>query len=233
MIQHRPAFSPKSCYLLRDPAEVDYFTRAGGAPEAGLITWARSLIGADETFIDVGAHVGSWAQDLARHCERVVAFEPQRSTYERLREGVKIAGLKNVTCEPLALGLTPHVDETCLSIVSVDGGGSTTNYRPELGAVLATEPVYMTTLDRFVTAFEIQRIGLIKLDVEGAEAQVIAGARETLAEQRPTILAEAWLHGWFATERAHLIDLLRSLDYSVVPAPGWPEMLWAVPIEHV
>jgi hypothetical protein len=84
LILHRPAFSRASCYLLRDQAEVNYFTACGGAPEAGLNTWARSFVKPDETFVDVCARVGSWAQDLAQHCSLSVAFEAQPSTYERL-----------------------------------------------------------------------------------------------------------------------------------------------------
>ena len=226
MILHRPEFSPASCYLLRDQAEVDYFTRCGGAPEAGLITWARSLVKPDETFVDVGAHVGSWAQDLAQHCFRAVAFEAQPSTYERLVQGTLRANLADrVTCSPLALGR--ETGTASLAIVSVDGGGSTVRHRPELGAVLETKLVPMTTLD--VAIHPDGRIGLIKLDVEGNEADVIEGATRTIAEHRPTILAEAWLHEWYADERLQLRRLLESLSYTVDVAPGWPEMLWAVP----
>ncbi len=85
----------------------------------------------------------------------------------------------------------------------------------------------MTTLDAALDAGG--RTGLIKLDVEGNEADVIAGATRTIAEHRPIILAEAWLHSWYEAERLRLRLLLESLDYRVDVAPGWPEMLWAVP----
>lgn len=226
MILHRPAFSPASCYLLRDQAEVDYFTKCGGAPEAGLITWARSLIKPDEIFVDVGAHVGSWAQDLVQHCFLSVAFEPQPSVYERLVQGTVHANLAHkVTCRPTALG--SETGTVPLSVISVDGGGSTVKHRPELGVVLETNLVPMTTLDAAIHTDS--RIGLIKLDVEGNEADVIAGATRTIAEQRPTILAEAWLHSWYAAERLRLRSVLESLDYVVDVVPRWPEMLWAVP----
>jgi FkbM family methyltransferase len=226
VILHRPEFSPASCYLLRDQAEVDYFTECGGAPEAGLITWARSLIKPEESFVDVGAHVGSWAQDLVQHCFRAVAFEPQPSTYERLVQGTLHANLADrVTCRPLALGR--EAGTVSLAIVSADGGGSTVKHRAELGAVLETNLVSITPLDAAI--HPDSRIGLIKLDVEGNEADVIAGAARMIAEHRPTILAEAWLHEWYADERLRLRRLLESLGYTVDIVPGWPEMLWAVP----
>jgi hypothetical protein len=45
----RPAFSPGSCYLLRDAAEEAYFARHGDAPEATLIDWATQFIEHDES----------------------------------------------------------------------------------------------------------------------------------------------------------------------------------------
>jgi len=80
----RPAFSPGSCYLLRDAEEEAYFARHGGAPEAPLIDWATQFIALDETFVDIGAHVGTWTQHFALKCKQVHAFEPQQTTYERL-----------------------------------------------------------------------------------------------------------------------------------------------------
>src|SRR5580700_98147 len=93
-----PAFSPRSCYLLRDEVEEAYFAKHGGAPEAQLIGWATQLIRPDQSFIDVGAHVGSWTQHFAQKCKRVYAFEPQSTTYARLCGGVQLARLQNVFC---------------------------------------------------------------------------------------------------------------------------------------
>lgn len=227
-IEFRPAFSPKSCYLLRDQAEVDYFAGAGGAPEAGLIEWARTLIKPNEIFIDVGAHVGTWAQDLAQHCERVYAFEPQMETWGRLIQGALSANL-NVECFNAALGRHPAACVP-LSIVSVDGGGSTLRHRAELGPVLRTTEVVQWTLDWFLTSEKCShRVGLIKLDVEGSELDVLMGAVKTIAMHQPIILAEAWLHDWFVGGRQALWFYLESLRYKVGLAPGWPEMLLARP----
>ena len=142
----RPTFSPGSCYLLRDAAEEAYFSRHGGAPEAPLIEWATQFIAHDETFVDIGAHVGTWAQHFALKCKQVHAFEPQPSTYERLLGGARLAKLRNVTCHDVALGSQGELD---LHIVSVDGGGSTLRHRQELGSVLGVERVRCAQLDDF------------------------------------------------------------------------------------
>jgi len=217
----RPAFSPASCYVLRDLDEVAYFTRHGGAPEAALIDWATQLVRPHESFVDVGAHVGSWTQHFAQKCREVHAFEPQRSTYDRLCAGIRQAGLPNVTCHAVALGATGEVD---LHVISADGGGSTLRPRSELGPALAVERVSGAQLDDFA----LDDVGLIKIDAEGAEAAVLRGAARTLATHGyPTLLLEAWLHDWYAAERAALIAQVEALGYHVQPVLNCPEMLLA------
>ena len=217
----RPAFSPGSCYLLRDAAEESYFAGNGGAPEARLIAWAVQFIRSDQTFIDVGAHVGTWAQHFAQKCRRVVAFEPQPSTYARLIEGVRLASLQNITCHDIALGATGEVD---LHVVSIDGGGSTLHHRSELGNALAVERVRAAQLDDY----EFENVGLIKIDAEGAEAAILRGAAKTLEAHRyPTLLLEAWTHDWYADSRAALIKQLEDLGYRVQSVMNCPEMILA------
>jgi len=218
----RPAFSPGSCYLLRDAAEEAYFARRGGAPEAALIAWATQFIAHDETFVDVGAHVGTWAQHFALKCKQVHAFEPQRSTYDRLLEGVRLAKLGNVTCHDVALGGQGEVD---LHVVSADGVGSTLRHRQELGAVLGVERVRCAQLDDF----DFDNLGVIKIDAEGFEIDILYGATKTLEKHRPTLLLEAWNHEWYARERAELITHVVDLGYGVVPVQGWPQMFLVEP----
>lgn len=219
----RPTFSPKSYYLLRDGDEERYFEKAGGAPEATLIDWATGLIEPDKVFVDVGAHIGSWAQHFAGVCAKVHAFEPQKSTYARLCEGVRLAGLSNITCYDCALGGQGEVD---LHVVSVDGGGSTLHPRPELGATLSIEKVRYAQLDDF----DLGHVGLIKVDAEGSEGNVLKGAKRTIEMYRPRLLLEAWLHNWYSQDRADLIKFVEELGYKVEPVNGWPEMLIAEPL---
>ena len=218
----RPAFSPESCYLLQDAEEEAYFAKTNGAPEAALISWATQFISSDETFIDVGAHVGSWAQHFALKCKQVHAFEPQRSTYARLRDGVQLAKLGNVVCHDVALGTHDEVD---LNIVEKYGGWSTLRHRPELGKVVTTERVRGAQLDDF----EFDNVGVIKIDAEGFEIDVLRGAAKTLEKHRPTLLLEAWDHDWYARERAELIAHVVGLGYGVVSVQGWPQMLLVEP----
>lgn len=173
--------------------------------------------------IDVGAHVGTWAQHLAQTCRRVHAFEPQRQTFERLREGARLAGLTNIECHDVALGERGEVD---LHVVSVDGGGSTLRHRPQLPPVIAVERVRAAQLDDYT----FENVGLIKIDAEGAEGAILRGAIKTITTHRPTLVLEAWNHDWYACDRAELIALVESLNYRIQELPGWPETLVAEPL---
>ena len=218
----RPAFSPRSCYVLQDSEQEDYFKKHGGAPEARLIDWATQFIEHDETFVDVGAHVGTWAQHFALKCRQVHAFEPSPSTYARLRDGAQLARLSNVVCHEVALGARDEVD---LHVVDRHGGWSTLRHRPELGAVITTERVRAAQLDDF----DFEDVGVIKIDAEGFETDILRGAVKTLEKHRPTLLLEAWDHEWYVRERAELIAHVIDLGYGVVPVQGWPQMLLAEP----
>src|SRR4029078_7744177 len=95
---------------------------------------------------------------------------------------------------------------------SVDGGGSTLHHRTELGQELSTERVRAAQLDDY----EFENVGLIKIDAEGAEADILRGAAKTLETHRyPTLLLEAWTHDWYAEQREALIQQLKELGYAV------------------
>jgi len=218
----RPTFSPRSCYLLQDQEEETYFSRTGdGAPEAPLIAWATQFIAPGQTFVDVGAHIGSWAQHFAQACKQVHAFEPQRSTYERLVEGLRLAELTNVICHDAALGAQGTMDLH----VAPYGGWSTLRHRSEIPAAIAVEQVRCMQLDDF----NFGEVGVIKIDAEGYEIDILRGAAKTLEKHRPTLLLEAWDHDWYAKERSELITHVVDLGYGVVPIQGWPQMLLVEP----
>jgi FkbM family methyltransferase len=128
-----------------------------------------------------------------------------------------------VHCYECALGGQGEVD---LHVVSVDGGGSTLQPRPELGPSLSIEKVRHAQLDDF----DLGHVGLIKIDAEGSELNVLRGAQRTIAMYRPRLLLEAWLHNWYADQRLELIKFVESLGYKVEPVNDWPEMLIAEPL---
>jgi FkbM family methyltransferase len=125
---------------------------------------------------DVGANVGYYsllALSLVGPSGRVLAFEPAARPRERLR--ATLEGVCNVEVLACALG-----SERGVSNLYVDRDAD--NDTPTMVASEGGVPVSVTvdTLDAFLAARGIQRLDLLKLDVEGWEPHVLDGARQVL-----------------------------------------------------
>jgi len=110
-------------YLMPSVNHTYYAER--GLFENNLIEWCKQFCRKDATFLDIGAHTGSYAITLAPYSGKVVAFEPQKMTYYALCGGVALSGATNVECLKLGLGNLAQNGSKTLHIVSNDGGGST------------------------------------------------------------------------------------------------------------
>jgi FkbM family methyltransferase len=143
------------------------------------------------TVFDVGANVGELTLLFSRFVGApgsVHAFEPSGRGFERLEAVCRAASLRNVRLNRLALAeeegpVSLHVyDDDYLS-------WSTRAVRPleDYGIdvkPLAVEEVPATTLDLYCERNDITGIDLLKVDVEGAEFQVLVGAGRMLVERR-------------------------------------------------
>ncbi|MFY9314273.1 MAG: FkbM family methyltransferase [Burkholderiales bacterium] len=132
------------------------------------------------TAIDVGAHIGVHTVTLARAAGRkgrVYAFEPQKKLHRELVHNLKLNGLGNVVALRFALGDAPSILEMSRSAKNNEGGTA-------IG--VGGDRVELRTLD----SFGFRNVSFIKIDVEGYEDHVLAGAAQTIRAQHPTILVE-------------------------------------------
>lgn len=197
-------------------------------PEQGLIDWARQFVRPGSTFVDAGAHVGSWALSLAENCREVHAFEAQRETFYRLCAGILENGLANtVSAHHCALG--DGAGHATLRVISRDGGGSSTVSLPTHQTPLAIERVERRTLD----SFGIRNVSLLKVDVEGAEIEVLRGAMELINRDQPAILFECWDENRMAGAVGKKLDIwdfvTRVLRYRIYAINHYGEMFLAEP----
>lgn len=143
------------------------------------------------TVFDVGANVGELTLLFSRFvgAEGVVhAFEPCGQAFERLESVCRAASLRNVRLNRLALA----EDETSVSLHVYDEDYMSWNTRAvrpleDYGIdvkPLSVEEVPATTLDLYCERNGVTSIDLLKVDVEGAEFQVMLGAQRMLREQR-------------------------------------------------
>jgi len=174
----------------------------------------------DMTFIDVGANEGYFALFAARRVGwrgRVLAVEPSSRERRQLERNVRRNRLSNVTIVPHALG--HEAGSGMLRIAAKLHGGHNTlgDFAHKEASTAGTEVVPIETLDALVERLAVNRVDVIKIDVEGAELKVLNGARGLLTTMRPVMLIEAndsALRGQGASNAA-LLELLRTLRYEV------------------
>ncbi|HEX4303165.1 MAG TPA: FkbM family methyltransferase [Rhizomicrobium sp.] len=131
-----------------------------------------------QLFLDIGANIGSFTVLASKVCgARSVSFEPDQDTAKNLRRNIALNGIESlVTVEEAALGAEDGV-------ANFSVGRDTVNHVVDDPSV----PVRRVVLKRLDGVAAARAPTLIKIDVEGYEEQVLAGAGEILSS--PSLLA--------------------------------------------
>lgn len=152
---------------------------------------------------DIGANVGYYTLMAARRVGptgRVYAFDPIARNLEHVNDHAQLNGLADrVRVFRYALGATDA------DAVTLTSSGSDAEWRVG-GESGRHETAPMATLDHLIASGAIQPPNVIKLDIEGFEAEAITGASDTLERYRPVLCM-----GDGVTPRSRA--LLRSLGY--------------------
>lgn len=176
---------------------------------------------ADSVVLDVGANLGLFTGELMRLTTGVTfhLFEPVEELFRRLCRTFESE--PRAHCHRLALGEEDGVTRTIFKSNSWNLGWNTLLEEDpgqpsgRIPADMAREEVRIVTLDGFVREQGIERIDLLKIDVEGYEGEVLRGAMPVLRRlpRKPALLVEvAWgtAHPrWTANRRTYeeLFDL--------------------------
>lgn len=143
------------------------------------------------TVFDVGANIGELTMLFSRFvgvAGRVHAFEPSSAIYARLGAICAAASLRNVQLNQL--GLAEKEGPVILHFYGDDYLSWTSQALRPLESYgidvrpVSTEEAAATTVDLYCNRNHISAIDLLKVDVEGAEFQVLLGAREMLQAHR-------------------------------------------------
>jgi FkbM family methyltransferase len=171
-------------------------------------------------FVDVGANDGYYTLFAAQRVGpsgRVLAVEPSTRERANLERNIARNGLGNVTVIPVALGAACGTAELRLAQSAHSGHNTFGRFANDGVQAENVEQVKVRMLDALAGDVALDRIDVIKIDVEGAEASVIAGAREILARTRPLIVLEISdkaLRGQ-GSDAERLIASLRELGYEI------------------
>jgi FkbM family methyltransferase len=148
-----------------------------------------SLVGPGDHVLDLGANIGVHSLALARKVGpsgQVIAVEPQRYPFQLLCANVTMNQLTTVHCLRAAVGDEVSTCEVpVLDPRSAHNAGATEVTVAGSGSG-ESDRVALITVD----ALNLSRCNLIKVDTEGFEDRVIAGARTTIETLRPALYVE-------------------------------------------
>ena len=143
-----------------------------------------------DIFIDVGAQVGYYSLVASRRVGRtgrVVSVEPNPPTIERLQRNIRLNNATNVTIQQVACTDTEKTLHFFQSNVANTGESSFSEKNAHSKREIEVRGV---PLDSIVRTLDLRRIDLVKIDVEGAELEVLRGMKESLAKYRPKLIVE-------------------------------------------
>lgn len=164
-----------------------------------------------------GAYIGDQVLFLARAmAERkppgvIHAFEPMKTSFDRLVRNLSLNNITNVI--PKRLGLW---DEPAVAL-AIEGHLGLASSKPVAESGSDDERIESISIDEYARAEQLSSVGLIMLDTEGGEEKALIGARVTIEAHQPNIVVEVhrsfvdWTGG---LQHTSIIQFLTSRGYS-------------------
>mmetsp|Transcript_25797 Transcript_25797/g.56103 ORF Transcript_25797/g.56103 Transcript_25797/m.56103 type:complete len:560 (-) Transcript_25797:66-1745(-) len=207
----------------------------------------QSLLQAGDTVIDVGANLGCYTVPFGERVGmrgKVLAFEPFRWLQQLVSANVAANGLSNVWVFPVGLGTQTTQLEARppqLRFFSSPGGmkvmGQTEtmkneeamqlydwDFGPEIISVVSLDDLLITRNPNtaLLGAPPVDNVRLIKIDVEGMEKEVIAGARLLVYHFKPIIWTENVAYFQSKGQDTSFLQLMDELEYTCAQAQNAP-----------
>jgi FkbM family methyltransferase len=175
------------------------------------------LLRRGDTFIDCGANVGYFsimASDLVGPSGQVVSIEANPRTYELLKGNLALNGNRM----PIHCALTSKSGE--VDIFVSDAGDVYSSLRTGglvQGDTVRSHKVPAKTLDEVLEQLALERVDVVKVDIEGGELDVLRSAPQTMSKFRPTWIMEYGTNTWpaFGATPQELLEILAERQYVV------------------
>jgi FkbM family methyltransferase len=154
-------------------------------PEFHELQFVRRFLQREDAIIDVGANVGHVSlllSDLLTS-ENIFAFEPTPVSFRRLQENWRANAWPTTNLFQAAVGQSAGV-----VLIPDTSSPETKNAVAPANRDVAAVEVPLVSLDEYRQRWSGRRIGLLKIDVEGYEPQVLQGANQMLRSDRPRLI---------------------------------------------
>lgn len=197
---------------------IDYAMYTTGSREPSTSRALKTLCKRGDVVLDIGANVGSHALPMASFVGEegsVYAFEPVPWAMNRMKRNLELNNFNNIVLESIALSDTNEEVEmkfrASFKLGSKSGVGAAGKIDDSWWGECEHVQVRLETLDSYVSARQLSRLDLIKLDVDGFEGKVIRGALETLERFKPIIIMEV-APAWIEMRGDNIRDILHDIE---------------------
>lgn len=218
LAEFRHEDTPIRLKLFGDADHISRYIRENGAfYEFDVLRGIALFDFQDALAVDAGSNIGNHTVFFAKILGlRTLSVEPNAAAYGILRENVALNGLE-ARVEPVAAPLWSGAVRGRLADEDATNHGRARFVEADDG------PIETTTIDALAGA---RRVALLKVDVEGAELEVIKGALATIGRDRPLVVVEC-----IGLEDRRAIDaLLYPLGYLRIGRAGaTPTYFYATP----
>lgn len=197
-------------------ARLGYAFRSLSAAEPMLLGWADVLVRPGNTVWDIGANIGLFAVAAAVRAGprgRVVAFEPDLSLANLLRRSTALQSpdVAPIAVMPLAIAKEPSIRKFAIATRARASNALAEYGASQMGGVVEHQLVPAFNLDSLLAYLSPPDV--MKIDVEGAEFEVLGGQTRMLEDVRPIILCEVGREA-----KAGITSLLRNARYRLFDA---------------
>jgi len=207
---------------------IDFAIYLLGAFERSTANTLQKLVKPGDVVLDIGANIGAHTLGLARSVGaggRVYAFEPADFAFAKLKTNLalnaELNGRTSARQVLFAANAAEAAEKEIYASWPLESNGEV--HPKHRGKLVATTGAMVDTLDCFVEREGIERINLIKIDVDGQELPVLQGGLGMLKKFHPILLMELspYVHREHHHAFGEFVALLRDVGYSLVDAEKW------------
>lgn len=192
---------------------IDRFVFYFGAYEREELSLLKKYLKKDAVVFDVGANTGHHALFFSRFAKQVYAFEPYDQVADIMRSRIEYNQIKNISIYNFGLGKQDQLLDFFAPQGTNKGAGSfvSSELRENIGKLQIKKG------DSIVQGLNLSSLDLIKIDVEGAEVDVIEGLADSIKKFRPVIFVEMNSVSQLALD-GNLSAILKNYDFYIINA---------------
>ena len=155
--------------------------------ELPTLRFIKEIINEQFTIFDIGSNIGFMSLVFANKVKKIYAFEAESNNFNDLISNIHLNSFKNI----FAFNIAITNEDKLITFYVVEGNNSGI-HSTLLNKSLPQKSIQVQgiSIDSFVSQNNIQKVDLIKMDIEGAEMDAIWGMQHLLSRDKPIIITE-------------------------------------------